>query len=161
LPYAILSAVAVKRRTQSRLERGVAADLWRHTLSQIPSIFGRLAYLASLRDSNTGRYEHHGLALVYGDDESHRTLLASHEKAFSDWLSFDLENQKADLSLYFSGLSNDPGMIVDNWNKLDFHKYLVPSTASPTQRELYAADLEAVLQLFNGSSRRQAASQRL
>ena len=43
-------------------ERGAAADVWRHTLSQIPYLYGRLAYLGSLRNANTGRYEHHGLA---------------------------------------------------------------------------------------------------
>lgn len=43
-----------------------AEDLWRRTLSGIPSIYGRLAFLASLRDVNTGRYEHHGLAMIFG-----------------------------------------------------------------------------------------------
>src|SRR5216683_4844157 len=42
------------------LERGAANDLWRHTLSQIPAVFGRMVYLAGLRNGR-GRYEHHGL----------------------------------------------------------------------------------------------------
>ena len=29
-------------------DRSAAADLWRNTLSQIPTTFGRLIYLASL-----------------------------------------------------------------------------------------------------------------
>ena len=37
-----------------KFDRSAAADLWRNTLSQIPTTFGRLIYLASLRDQNTG-----------------------------------------------------------------------------------------------------------
>ena len=49
------------------LERGAASDLWRHTLSQIPSVFGRLVYLSSLRNPNTDSYEHHGFSQMFGD----------------------------------------------------------------------------------------------
>src|SRR5579864_8729114 len=87
-------------RSELKLERGAAADLWRNTLSQIPSVFGRLVYLSSLRNQNTGAYEHHGLALVFGPEESNRALKKSHSQAFAEWLSFDIEQQKADLDLY-------------------------------------------------------------
>ena len=53
-------------KINAALDRNAASDLWRNTLSQIPSVFGRLVYLASLRNANNGRYEHHGLALVLG-----------------------------------------------------------------------------------------------
>jgi hypothetical protein len=46
------------------LERDAGGVLWRRTLSQIPSQFGRIAWLASLRNPNTGVYEHH----VIGDN---------------------------------------------------------------------------------------------
>jgi hypothetical protein len=83
-------------------DEGSAEDLWRHTLSQIPSSFGRLVYLASLRDQNTGRYEHHGLSQMFGEDESDQALRQSHEETFAGWLGFDLERQKEDLDLYLS-----------------------------------------------------------
>ena len=68
------------------LERGAAPDLWRHTLSQIPSLFGRLVYLSSLRDNNTGTYEHFGLAQAFGEGEAARVLGESHLNGFSQWL---------------------------------------------------------------------------
>jgi hypothetical protein len=46
------------------LERSATADLFKNTLSRIPTLFGRLAYLASLRDSNSGIYRHYGLASI-------------------------------------------------------------------------------------------------
>ena len=85
-------------------DRSAAADLWRNTISQIPSVFGKLVYLASLRNPNNGAYEHHGLALVFGEDEANKALRNSHNKVFAEWLSFNLEQQKADLDLYISGL---------------------------------------------------------
>jgi hypothetical protein len=91
--------MAVSRQKRP-LERGAPADLWRNTLSQIPSVFGRLVYLSSLRSGTSGRYEHHGLAMTFGEEESHLALSASHQETFAAWLSFSLEQQKADLDLY-------------------------------------------------------------
>jgi len=83
-------------------ERSAASDLWRNTLSQIPSVFGRLVYLASLRNSNNGAYEHCGLSLVFGEDEANRALREGHVDVFTEWLAFNLEQQKADLDLYLA-----------------------------------------------------------
>ena len=79
------------RTTESNpFRRGAPEDLWRHTISQIPTLFGRLVYLASLRNHNTGQYEHHGFAQTYGMEASDRAMRASHESAFADWLKLEL-----------------------------------------------------------------------
>src|SRR5689334_3858095 len=108
--------------TLQGFERGAAADLWRHTLSQIPYLFGRLAYLSSLRNVNTGRYEHHGLAQIYGSDKAHKTLLESHETAFADWLNYDLAHQQSDLALYLANLGGEIETIVNAWLQLSTYK---------------------------------------
>ncbi len=134
-------------RLQSKglLERGAAADLWRRTLSQIPSVFGRLAYLSSLRDPNTGRYEHYGLAQSFGEDESDRVLRASHEEAFGQWLCQNLEQQQADLDLYFSGLNGSRATVIQTWMRLAPYRHLVPSAAREMEHHLYVTDIEALL----------------
>src|SRR5260370_21275259 len=71
--------------TKGTLERGVGADLWRNTLSRIPTLFGRLVYLSNLRSPNTGRYEHHGLALVFLESESDRELRKLHQQFLQEW----------------------------------------------------------------------------
>ena len=73
---------------ERKFDRGAAADLWRHTLAQIPTVFGRLVYLATLRDANTGVYEHHGLSQIFGEEEADRTLRQSHIEMFNEWLCF-------------------------------------------------------------------------
>jgi len=134
-------------RLQSRgpLDRGAAADLWRRTLSQIPSLFGRLVYLSSLRDSNTGRYDHFGLSQSFGELESDRVLRESHEQTFSEWLYQTLEMQRADLELYLSGLSGDRSTILETWMRLAPYRNLPPSSAREVEKRLYLADLEALL----------------
>jgi len=130
------------------IERTASADLWRKTLQQIPSVFGRLVYLASLRNSVTGKYEHHGLALVFGDDEARKALRKSHAKAFAEWLAFNLEQQKADLDLYLSPVAADKQSIVRNWLNIKTYKTFVPSSATTVEKRLYTADIEALIALL-------------
>jgi hypothetical protein len=130
------------------LERGAAPDLWRHTLSQIPSVFGRLVYLSTLRDPNSGLYQHYGLAQVSGEQEADRVLRQSHEQAFAEWLCFNLEQQKADLDLYLSGLDGNRRTILDTWIRLTPYRALVPSLARDVERRLYLTDLETILDLL-------------
>lgn len=130
------------------LDRSAASDLWRHTLSQIPTVFGRLVYLSSLRNANTGKYEHHGLSLVFGDEEANRALKKSHSQAFEEWLSFNIEQQKADLDLYLSSLFEDKRTVLETWLKLAPYRNLVPSSIRTVERRLYLADLTAIIQLL-------------
>lgn len=139
-------------RRRGNVERGAAADLWRHTLSQIPSVFGRLVYLASLRDSNTGRYEHHGLAQMFGEGEADSALRESHTQAFSEWLAYNLEQQKSDLDLYLSSFQSDRRTILSTWIRLAPYRNLVPAAALDPDRRLYLADLEALLEILRAEN---------
>lgn len=135
-------------KARGTLERDAISDLWRNTLSQIPAVFGRLVYLAALRDQNSGRYEHHGLALVFGESEADRALRRSHIQTFSEWLCFNLEQQRADLGLYLSALPDDRSRIVDTWLRLEPFRTLVPSSATRAETELYFSDFRILLALL-------------
>jgi hypothetical protein len=130
------------------LSRGAAADLWRHTLSQIPGVFGRLVYLCSLRDANTGLYQHFGLAQAFGDEEAERVLRESHRQAFAEWLCFGLEEQKAGLDLYLSSLEGHRRTIIENWIRIAPYRNLAPSDAREAERRLFLVDLETILELL-------------
>lgn len=133
------------------LDRSAASDLWRNTLSQIPSVFGRLVYLASLRDDNSGRYEHHGLALMFGEDEANKALKRSHIRVFREWLSFNLERQRTDLDVYLSGLYEDKRIVLTTWMELAPYRNLIPVTLRPVEKRLYAADFKALLELMGSA----------
>jgi len=64
-------------------------DFEANTLGAIPGLLGRLSYVGRLRDRNAtghGRYEHWGLAKVYGDDAAQCAIRASHRALVSDVL---------------------------------------------------------------------------
>ena len=110
-----------------------------------------MVYLASLRDPNSGRYEHHGLALVFGDNDANKTLKKSHTHVFREWLTFNLEQQQADLELYLSGLEGEKRTILANWLELAPYRNFIPITARPVEKRLYLADIKALLKVMGNA----------
>ncbi len=131
-----------------RWSRDAVSNVWARTLSQIPTQFGRLHYLAGLRNANTGKYEHHGLAHYCGAEEADRALRSSHEQVFAEWLNFPLARQKADFDAFLSGLEGGREDIVRAWLTIEPYRSLVPASARPAERELYLAEIEALLGLL-------------
>lgn len=138
----------MKTDSKAVLGRGPLQDLWRNTLSQIPSTFGRLVYLSSLRNQNSARYEHHGLALIFGEDEANKALRRCHSQAFAEWLSFNIEQQKADIDLYLSALFTDKRTVLETWSRMTPYKNLLPNSARAVEKRLYLADFQAILDLL-------------
>lgn len=128
-------------------------DLWRRTLAQIPSVFGRLDYLARLRDPNSGVYQHHGLAQVFGAEEADRALRQSHLSCFLEWLRMSLEHQKADLAVFFTSVLVERQTMIETWLRLAHYRNLIPAAAPEPERALFLADIETLLRaLRNGQT---------
>jgi hypothetical protein len=138
----------INRKSRAILERGAAPDLWRHTLSHISTVFGRLAYLSSLRELNSGKYQHHGLAQVFGDDEADRALRQSHAQTFAEWLCFDLEQQKTDVVNYLAELQESRRQVIETWLRVSTYQSYIPGSATITQRELYLSDFGTIMELL-------------
>ena len=127
--------------------REPAAELWRHTLARIPTLFGRVLYLASLRNQADGAYEHPGLAQMVGEEEAGETLRRSHARVFQDWLCLNLAQQKADLQEYLAETPNPAAMLAD-WATSAVYQSWAPSTAQDAERRLFVGDLEILLNLL-------------
>ena len=143
------------------LECDASGVLWRRTLSQIPSLFGRLVWLASLRNPHSGVYEHHGLAVVFGPEESNKALRLSHLACCREWLNTSLREQMADLRLYLGSQSENPGEVIGNWQELGFWRTILPGSIRGAERATYLANVEALLTLLQseaagGGARRSA-----
>lgn len=119
--------------------------MWWRTLSRIPTLYGRLAYLTSLRDSNSGRYAHHGLALAFGEHQAHHALSKSHLETFREWLRMPVKHQRADLELYWSEQETQKASLLDNWQKLTPYRNLIPANASDAERALFLDDIESII----------------
>ena len=127
-------------------------ESWRRTVSTITTLLGRLAYLSSLRNANTGTYEHFGLAEKAGAAEADRLIRRSHLDLFQQWLCFSLERQKGELESYFSSLEGDRREILSNWLVLGPYAAWVPAESRDVERTLFYSDLETVLELIRTES---------
>jgi hypothetical protein len=120
-------------------------DLWRVTLSQIPSVLGRLVYLSGLRDPNIGRYAHQGLAMRFGEDGADQAIRQSHEEAFRNWLAMPMREKREDAELYWSSLLQDERVVNEVWRKAESYRALLPIAASPAQRLDFQTHMEILL----------------
>lgn len=126
----------------------------RERLSQIeadiralPSVLGQLAYLAQLRDPNTGVYSYPTVTDRSRTQEAHRVLERLHTQSFRRWLNLNLEGQKADFDLYVSGLQCSRPTVVRTWIQIESYRCFVPTSASPPERQLFFSDMDTLLRL--------------
>ena len=125
-----------------------AEDLWRRTLLQVPSVYGRLVYLASLRNPNTNRYEHHGFAARFGEEQADRVLRRNHEDIFRDWLSLGVRETKGDLDDYLSSIEDNKRLVIETWLKIMPFRNLQPGAARGVEGDLFLADFRVLLELL-------------
>ena len=129
------------------LERSASGDLWKNTLSRIPTTYGRLAYLASLRDQNSGIYRHHGLSTLFGREESSKALRESHASVFQEWLNLPLSEKYAELTAYLNSLEDSSNVVLDHWAHAGAHKNLIPDGTRKPEVELFSRDLDALIEV--------------
>ena len=130
----------------------VIEESWRRTVGKIGTLLGRLAYLASLRNTNSGVYEHFGLAEKMGVNEADHLIHRSHIEVFQQWLCFGLERQKAELEAYFAQQEGNPREILANWLVLRPYAAWVPAESRDVERKLFCTDLEMVLEVIRSDS---------
>src|SRR5690348_18459859 len=75
-------------------------ELWERVL-QIPSVFGRLLYVADLWNVQTGRYDR-GLPDRFRTPEVDKAVSNWHRVLFRQWLAMTLDQKQDDISLYSS-----------------------------------------------------------
>jgi len=132
-------------RMKGILDRGALADIYRNSLSRIPTVFGRLVYLARLRSFDTGRYEHAGLAQMYGDSEADKALRKQHLSIFMEWLELSTSRQLPDLREFLESLGTNKKQTLDTWRKLGPYRNLVPISVSSQERDLFITDIQSML----------------
>ena len=136
------------RRPITVREREGSDQAWARDLSHITTSYGRLVYLAGLRNSNTGLYEHYGSDAFVGI-EANKILKRTHEEIFKEWVSYSLERKKTDVEIYIAGIDQvDRAELIDAWLRLTPYKNLVPASIQGPERRRHVSDFEAILGLL-------------
>lgn len=134
--------------TQLQQNRRIIQDFTMTTLAEISNVFSRLAYMASLRDLSSGRYEHAGLAAMYSDEAIQQSLQLCHEQIFEKVLETKLEAQAADLRECLGRMPGGLCSTVAHWERMEAYRVLMPERAPGYLKELFCSNLRALLEIL-------------
>jgi hypothetical protein len=134
--------------TQLQQNRRVIQDFTLTTLAGIPGLFARLAYMASLRDLSSGRYDHAGLSALYPDAAIQQALQLCHEQIFERILESPLSSQEEDLRACLAGMEGGLAGTVAHWRGLEAYRVLVPEAVPDYLKDLFCSNLRALLEIL-------------
>jgi len=123
-------------------------DLLQRTLSRIPCEFGRLIYLASTRDYNSGTYHHEGLAARFQADTARKALEIAHRQVFYAVSAYSLEELVSELEKYLQTSRENPDEFLRAWQKLEPYRVAIPLEANPTIARLFLSNIRLALAIL-------------
>ena len=135
---------------QLRFNRQVLYDLASRYLEPLEGSFARMVYLASLRNSATGCYEHPDLSLAYRKESVHQALAKCHEELFERLLELPLIQQQQEFFQYLEST----GQLIpeDNAKRLALLDSWAPSEVPDYLKELFRSNLQALCELLHERS---------
>jgi hypothetical protein len=129
--------------------RAVIEDFSSQTLAAISSDFGRLYYVTSLKDSDSGRYEHDGLMSLYPESAVQTGLAHCHEELFSRILETPLKDQERDLSACLSSAGEKYWDVVESWRESRYFQEMCPEGLPDYLQDLFCSNMGALLAIFS------------
>lgn len=129
--------------------RQIVQDFAVTTLARIPRVYGRLIYIASLRDLSSGRYEHAGLAAVYSEAAVQEALELCHEQIFERILEMPLLRQEEDLRDCLEHMEGGLEASAAHWLNLESYRVLLPEKSPDYLKELFCSNLRVLLQILH------------
>jgi len=124
-------------------------DLVNRTLSRISCDLGRLIYIASTREYNTGSYHHEGLASRFSPEAARKALEIAHREAFYKVSSFSLENLVSELETYLRSTRENPQECLRAWQKLEPYRIAMPTDVNVTVARLFTSNLRLALAILH------------
>lgn len=138
--------------TQLQQNRRIIQDFTENSLAAIPEAFGRLTYIASLRDLSTGKYEHSGLAAVYSPEAVQEALARCHEEIFEGILERPLQEQERHLRECLAGMREGLHTTARHWRRLESYRVLMPEGSPEYLKELFCSNLRTLLEIVEAEN---------
>jgi hypothetical protein len=144
-PEQVREMESYQRFQQSRV---VIEDFSSQTLAAIPSVFGRLYYVSSLKSLESGRYEHDGLLSLYPEGAIQAALVHCHEELFSRILETPLQEQAGDLRSCLDSAGDQYWAVVEEWQETRSYQTLCPEGLPDYLQDLFCSNMSALLSMF-------------
>jgi hypothetical protein len=127
-------------------------DFCRTTLASIPGVFGKLDYIAGLRDQN-GRYQHWGVARVYGEEAAQQAIAEAHRAIFLQLLRMPLRDLLKDLPEAEAARKNGLRAFLEDLNR---RSGVIPPDLGGGSARHFSSVIESLLALVKRSGARSA-----
>ena len=116
-------------------------------IDSIESTFGRITYVANLRDRRTGLY-HHRMLQNLPAEQAQNVLFRAHRSLFNSWLSCPIEEQIQDFQKLLDDLPADsnPTALGALWTSRQLAD-IVPPDAVPFERAFFLSEAQLVIAL--------------
>ena len=124
-------------------------DLWRRTLSRISGDLNRLVCLASMRDYNSGRYQHAGLESSFGFAAATQALEVAHREVFWQLAQASLEQLVQELELYVHNSGESPEALLATWRSLQPYRIALPLSVDPLAAHLLLSNFKLGLEVLH------------
>jgi len=118
------------------------------TFTYLPTCFSRLAFLASVRDSYTGRYLHEGWAMQSSAEQVHEILRRKHKDVFNLVLNMPLVTVCGELKGYLESLANAQQRTMTLWLELESYRDMLPEGISRASRAFFLSQIKMALKVL-------------
>ena len=118
------------------------------TFTYLPTCFSRLAFLASVRDSYTGRYLHEGWAMQSSAEQVHEILRRKHKDVFNLVLNMPLVTVCGELKGYLESLANAQQRTMTLWLELESYRDMLPEGISRVSRAFFLSQIKMALKVL-------------
>lgn len=139
------SDASVRLEHPRDLQQQAVDDLELRTLSRIDTLVGRLVYVASTRDYNTGAYYHDGLAMRFQTSAAQAALLQCHRSLFQACVLLPLSGLVEELTAYFNSAQEDQLQLIRSWQEFVAYRMLLPADCDRLSSGLFLSNMKLAL----------------